>query len=407
MVEADETGGWLLTEFIDFNEEIDRRQVASLKFDGATLEAIFGERDLWPAWVADMDFKASEAIQSAMAKRLEHGIFGYEASNEAIPTAVSNWYQQRHGWAPSPQHFLFTPRTLASIALLIKQFSSEGDGVIVQPPVFYDFKLIINANRRQLVKNPLVYEDGVYRMDFDHLESLAAEQSNRLLILCSPHNPIGRVWSHQDLARVADICARHYVFVIADEIHGDITYDLPYTPFASVSDAAAANSASCLSPVKSFNLAGVTNSMIVMADDHRRAACKDWLNAAEINKNNVFATAAMLAAYSHSGLWLDRVIDYLRGNIGLLRDCCQELLPGIELVEPQGTYLLWLDCRGLKLSVDELQDFLVQKAGIAGNPGHWFGREGAGFVRVNIACPRSVLQRALDQLQSAVEHLSG
>ena len=396
-----------MTESVDFDEEIDRRQVVTLKFDGATMQAIFGEEDLWPSWVADMDFRASQAVQSALASRLQHGVFGYEANDPAIPAAVASWYQQRHNWRPAEDHFLFTPRTLASIALLIQQFSEPGDGVIVQPPVFYDFKLIINANQRQLVKNPLRFEQGVYQMNFEHLESLAAEKSNRLLILCNPHNPIGRVWSAADLARVADICARHGVMVIADEIHGDITYDTAYTPFAAASDTAAAISATCLSPIKSFNLAGVANSMIVIADDKRRALCKQYLNATEINKNNVFGSAAMLAAYRDSADWLDQVIDYLRGNIDLLQQRLQASIPGIELVEPEGTYLLWLDCRGLHLEVDELQQFLVSEARIAANPGHWFGREGAGFVRINIACPRAVLQRALDQLEVAVNGLAG
>ena len=395
-----------MAETIDFDEVINRNQVATLKVDAATMQSVFGAVGLWPSWVADMDFKASEAIRAALQQRLDHGIFGYEVDDGSVIAAVSHWYQHRHQWNPSPDHFLFTPRTLASIAMLINLFSRQGDGVIVQPPVFYDFKLIINANQRQLVKNPLILEDGLYRMDFDHLEMLAADVSNSLLILCNPHNPVGRVWSREDLSKVAEICARHDVFVVADEIHGDIHYENAYTPFASVSDIAADISATCLSPVKSFNLAGVANSMIVVKNETRLAACKQWLNAMEINKNNVFASAAMLAAYCDSEDWLDQVIGYLQGNIDCLNERLQRSIPGISLIPPQGTYLAWLDCRELDLSVDKLQDFLVEKARIAANPGHWFGREGAGFVRINFASPRSELEHALDRLQSAVEQLS-
>lgn len=397
--------GGLLTGTIDFDEVIDRRQVATLKADNATMESVFGAHNLWPSWVADMDFKASEAVCSAMQQRLNHGIFGYEPDDGKVSTAVAHWYLRRHRWELSTDHLLYTPRTLASIAMLINLFSKQGDGVIVQPPVFYDFKIIIKNNQRELVKNPLLLENGNYQMDFDHLEQLAVDPKNKLLILCNPHNPIGRVWSSGDLFKVAEICARHDVFVISDEIHGDITYGIPYTPFASVGDLAGNNSATCLSPIKSFNLAGVANSMIVVKNETHRLACKQWLNAVEINKNNVFGSAAMLAAYGHSEDWLDQLLDYLRGNIALLTDYLHEQIPLIDLIEPQGTYLMWLDCRQLNLSVEDLQSFLVHKAKIAANPGHWFGREGAGFVRINVACPRSQLERALDQLKSAVRQL--
>ncbi len=394
-----------MTATIDFNEVIDRTQVATLKVDGATIESVFGQSDLWPSWVADMDFRASDAIRLALQKRLDHGVFGYEVNDGAVSAAVARWYQHRHRWTPSTDHLLFTPRTLASIAMLIKLFSKEGDGVIVQPPVFYDFKIIIKNNQRQLVKNPLQFSNGVYQMDFDHLEHLAADAKNSLLILCNPHNPIGRVWSREDLLKIAEICARHDVFVISDEIHGDITYETAYTPFASVSELAADNSATCLSPIKSFNLAGVANSMIVIKNEERRQACKQWLNAVDVNKNNVFASAAMLAAYDQSEEWLDQVLDYLRANVELLNSYLRDHIPDIRLIEPEGTYLAWLDCRSLNLTVEELQDFLVGKAKFAANPGHWFGREGAGFVRINFACPRSRLEGALQQLRSAVGQL--
>ena len=396
----------MVNENLNFDTEIDRTEVPALKFDGEMMASIFGEKDLWPSWVADMDFRVSRHIQNALIRRVEHGIYGYESSVRELPTAIAAWYENRHRWSFDPGLILFTPRTLSSIASLVSLFSREGDGVIVQPPVFYDFKLILNANGRRMVKNPLKFEDGGYRMDFEGLETVAADPNNRLLILCNPHNPVGRVWSTEDLIALSDICAANDVFVITDEIHGDVTYRHRYTPLASISAAAADNCAACISPVKSFNLAGVANSMIVIADDDKRSQCIKWYSRLEVNKNNAFTTAAMLAAYTRGEEWLDAVIDYLQENIETLRDFLQRNIPSVKLVEPAGTYLLWLDFRDLRLDARQLETFLVQKARIASNPGHWFGREGAGFARINIACPRSVLLRALENLATAVNELA-
>ena len=333
---------------------------------------------------------------------MEHGVYGYEASSNALPVAVSAWYAKRHHWQLNPEHILFSPRTLASISALITLFSEQGEGVIVQPPVFYDFKMIISANKRRLVKNPLIFEAGTYRMDFAQLETAAAEPNNSLLILCNPHNPIGRVWSKEDLTKLSEICIRNNVFIITDEIHGDITYRCKYIPLASLSQAAAKNCATCISPIKSFNLAGVANSMMVIDDDEKRAKCKTWFSRLEVNKNNIFTTAAMLAAYTKAEPWLDQVIDYLEQNIAWIRAFLQQKIPSVKLVEPEGSYLLWLDFRELGLDVKQLDSFLVEEAKIAGNPGQWFGREGVGFARINIACPRSVLIQALENLEQAV-----
>jgi len=392
-------------EIPDLDEIIDRTEVPTLKFDGETMESIFGASDLWPSWVADMDFRASPKIIEALSRRLEHGIFGYENTSEKLPAAVSDWYRSRHGWSFASDEILFTPRTLNSLAVLIKLFSAEGDGVIVQPPVFYDFKMIIHAHGRRLVKNPLRFEQGGYEIDFDHLEQVAAAAHNRILILCNPHNPIGRVWSKSDLLRLSEICAANGVFVIADEIHGDITYGATYTPLASVSETSRLNCATCISPVKSFNLAGVANSMIVIGDEARRQPCRDWYSRNEINKNNVFTTAAMLAAYTEGAPWLERVNAYLAENVDALRDFLQQKIPTVALVQPRGTFLVWLDLRGLGLDARQLEQFLAGPARMATNPGHWFGREGAGFARINIACPRSSLLRALRQLEKAVSEL--
>jgi len=396
----------MISKSINLDEVIDRREVATLKFDCDTMQSIFNTSELWPSWVADMDFKTAPKIITALQNRVTHGIFGYETSSDAIPQAVSAWYRRRYQWDFNPQHIINTPRTLNSLATLITLFSDEGDGVIVQPPVFYDFKLIIRANKRQLIKNPLKLENGQYQMDFDQLESVAAEPDNRLLILCNPQNPIARVWSAEDLSKLVEICSRHDVFIISDEIHGDITYQHRYTPLASISELASQQSATCISPIKSFNLAGVANSMIVIANDEKRKICADWYSRFEINKNNVFCNAATLAAYTEGETWLEQVIKYLKGNIEYLKDFLAEKIPVVILIEPQGSFLLWLDFRGLDLNTRQLEKFLVNDAHMATNPGQWFGREGIGFARINIACPRSVLSTALAQLEVAIKQLN-
>ena len=389
----------------NLDEIINRSEVATLKFDTETMQSIFGATNLWPSWVADMDFKAAPEIIEALSRRLDHGILGYEASTDELPNAVASWFQKRYDWYFNAKHIVFTPRTLNSLATLITLFSSEGDGVIIQPPVFYDFKLILRANKRVLVKNPLKLEQGKYQMDFDNLESIAAEPNNKLLILCNPHNPIARVWPREDLSKLSEICIRNNVFIIADEIHADITYRNRYTPAASVSKEAALNTATCISPIKSFNLAGVANSMIVIENEAKRKLCTDWYNRMEINKNNVFTNASMLAAYTKGEPWLEQVIEYLQGNIEFLSNFLQQNTPSIKLIEPEGTFLLWLDFRELGLGVRQLETFLTTEARMATNPGQWFGREGVGFVRINIACPRSVLNTALNQLEKAVNKL--
>jgi cystathionine beta-lyase len=394
------------TTTTDFDQIIDRTEVATLKFDAETMQGIFGTSDLWPSWVADMDFRAAPKIIEALTRRLQHGVFGYEASTAELSDAVVNWYQRKHDWAFDPGQIIYSPRTLNSLSVMISHFSEPGDGVIVQSPVFYDFKLIISTHKRKLVKNPLTLQDNRYNMDFEDLETRAADPRNKLLILCNPHNPIGRIWTREELSTLAEICARHDVFIISDEIHGDIAYDNQYTPLASISAQAANNCATCISPVKSFNLAGLANSMMVIADEDKRKICADWYSKMEVNKNFIFNNVAMKAAYTDGESWLNEVIDYLRGNIDELRSTLLAHMPQVKLIEPDGTFLVWLDFRELGLDARQLERFFTNDARIAVNPGHWFGREGAGFARINIACPRSVLRQAFGQLDKAIKNLT-
>ncbi len=389
---------------MNFDEIINRNEVTTLKFDPTTIQQIFGTTELWPSWVADMDFKAAPEIITALTERLQHGIFGYESNQNELRDAVVNWNQKRYDWAFSTDEITFTPRTLNSLTVLIELFSNAGEGVIIQSPVFYDFKLIIRTTGRKLIKNALDLSKGRYFIDFEDLENKASDPSTTLLILCNPHNPVGRCWSRQELEKISDICIRHQVFIISDEIHGDLTYNNKYIPLASISSQAAINSASCISPVKSFNLAGLASSMVIINDEAKRKQFQNWYSRMEINKNFILSNVAMLAAYEQGENWLNQLIQYLQGNLEALKSILQQKIPAIKLIEPDGTFLVWLDCRELGLDIRQLETFLVKDAKMATNPGQWFGREGAGFVRINIACPRSVLITALNQLEKATDN---
>lgn len=350
-----------------------------------------------------MDFRAPPAVLEALQRRLDHGVFGYEAVPDGLYPALTGWLQTRHDWQVEPGHILRAPNVLDALAIAASVFTDPGDGIIVQPPVFFDFYDILRENGRRLVSNPLILENGRYGMDFDGLEKLAAEPKTKMIFLCNPHNPVGRVWTRHELQRLGDICARHNVLVVSDEIHGDITFSgHRYTPFAALGPDYADNSITCLSPAKSFNIAACCSAFTVVSNDTRRAQFQAENSRLTVNKNNAFASAAMEAAYARSGDWLDQALTYLELNLELVRDRLS-VQPNVELVEPDGTFLLWLDFRGLGLSPEGLTSFLRQKAGWAVTRGQAFGVEGEGFARLNIACTRAKLKTALDQLASALK----
>ncbi len=384
-----------------FDEEINRREVPALK----THKMVLGKdgENLFAAGVADMDFRAPPAVLLALQARLDHGVFGYEAVPDGLFPALTDWLQTRHSWQVNPSHILRAPNVLDALAIAASVFTDSGDGIIVQPPVFFDFYDILRENHRRLVSNPLLLKNGRYEMDFNGLEKLAAEPKNKMIFICNPHNPVGRVWKSEELQRLGNICARHNVLVVSDEIHGDITFPgHDYTPFASLGADYADNSITCLSPAKSFNIAACCSAFTVVPNDTRRAAFQAENSRLTVNKNNAFASAAMQAAYAQSGPWLDQALAYLQGNLSLVRKHLLPL-PGVELVEPDGTFLLWLDFRGLRLSPDGLTAFLRQKAGWAVTRGQAFGVEGEGFARLNIACTHAKLETALAHLAKALK----
>ncbi len=387
-------------EQFDFDDDINRRAVPALKVHPKVLGPHGG--DLFAAGVADMDFKAPPVVLEAMQRRLDHAVFGYEAVPNGLMPAMRRWLWSRHSWEVDEEHILRAPNILNALAMAASLFTREGEGVIVQPPVFFDFFDILRENSRSLIANPLILESGHYRMDFDDLERKASDPRTKMVYLCNPHNPVGRVWRREELLRLGDICARHDVLVVSDEMHGDLVFSgSTYTPFASLGPAYDSNCITCLSPAKSFNIASCCSAFTVISDRKRRNAFQAENSRLTVNKNNAFANVAMEAAYKHGEPWLNAVLAYLERNVELVRNHLRDV-PGIEMIEPEGTFLLWLDFRKMGLQPDDLTTFLREKAKWAVTRGQAFGAEGVGFARLNIACTRDKLDAALKQLKNAV-----
>jgi len=392
---------------MNFDEHIDRNEYPTMKWSRTFLSEHFGNEEAIPMSIADMDLKAPDVVIEQLHKRVAHGIYGYESRPESYFNALESWYQSRHRWQIDQQHIEPCPSIMNAMSILINQHSSEGDGVILQSPVFFEFRMVVRSNHRKVVKNPLTLLEGQYQIDFDDLEIKASDPNNKILILCNPHNPVGRVWTKVELELIAEICERHDVFVIADEIHGDFAFPPhQYTPYLSISEAVTQNGAACISPAKTFNIAGMVDAMTVISNERYRQQFYEFAHRYQINKVNVFASVATEAAYRYGAEWLDELIVYIQGNVDLLREHLQRNNTGVSLIEPEGTFLVWLDLRALDLDAKALEKFLAHKAQLALAPGYWFGREGAGFARMTIGCPRETVQRALDNLTAAVKELA-
>ena len=384
----------------NFDEQIERCLVPALKVHPIVLRD--NCENLFAAGVADMDFKAPSVVFDAMQDRLLHGVFGYETVAEDLLPSLVRWLAHRHHWQVKQSHILSAPNILNSLAVAASLFTKEGDGIIVQPPVFFDFFDIIKENKRRIISNPLILDSGRYQIDFEDLAQKASSPQTKMLYLCNPHNPVGRVWRKDELHKLGDICAQHDVLVVADEIHGDLTYPgFSYTPFASLGPEYADNCISCISPAKTFNIAACCSAFTIISNEGRRKAFQAENSRLTVNKNNAFANVAMQAAYSDGEAWLDAVLAYLSDNLMLVRQCLTEI-PNVLLIEPEGTFLLWLDFTALGYTPEKLTDLLRVKAKWAVTRGEAFGDEGAGFARLNIACPRDNLKAALDQLKAAI-----
>ena len=380
----------------DFDEIIERRGTDCVKYD--LLRERFGSDDLLPLWVADMDFRTPDFITGAIRERCGHPVFGYTFASEAYYRSIIDWYGALHGWQPEREWLSFIPGIVRGIAFAVACFTQEGDKVIIQPPVYHPFRIVPSRMRREVALNPLRITDGVYRMDFDHLESIIDSRC-KLLILSSPHNPAGIVWSRDTLQRLAAICAAHGILVVSDEIHSEMIYPgYTHHPFPSVSDEAAGCSITFAAPSKTFNIAGLVASYAIVPDERIRRTFYGYLEAGEFNEGSLFSYTATTAAYTHGAEWRRRMLDYVIGNVAFTDDYLKRFLPGIKAYLPQASFLVWLDCRSLGLRQDELTARVCRQAHLALNDGLIFGAEGTGYLRINVGCPRSLLEKALERL---------
>ncbi|MBQ8521840.1 MAG: PatB family C-S lyase [Bacteroides sp.] len=385
----------------NFDKLIERRGTGALKYDA--LQQRYGRPDLLPWWVADMDFETPLFIVEALRKRLEHPIFGYTVDPSDYWPVVTQWIAAHHGWQVKPEWMSYIPGVVKGIGMAVNVFVKEDEKVIIQPPVYHPFRLTPLGNKREVVYNPLRRKpDGLYKMDFDNLERVADEKC-RLLILSNPHNPGGVAWDKETLVRLADFCHRRNILVISDEIHCDLMlWGNRHIPFATVSLEAEACSITFSAPTKTFNMAGIVSSYAIVPDDDLRKTFYGWLRANEFNEPNLFAPIATIAAFREGEEWRREMLRYVEENILFVEDYCRAHLPQVRPVRPQASFLVWLDCTALRLPQPELVSLFVDKARLALNDGSIFGREGEGFMRLNVGCPRSLLREVLERLERAV-----
>lgn len=382
----------------DFDEIIPRRGTNSYKWDTAE------EEDVLPMWVADMDFRTAPPVVDALRKRVEHGIFGYTKVPPAYYEAVTDWFMRRHGWQIERDWIIYTSGVVPALSAVIKALTVPGDRVLIQTPVYNCFFSSIRNNGCEVVANPLLYINETYRIDFEGLERLAADPRVKLLLLCNPHNPTGRVWTKQELTRIGEICFRNDVLVVSDEIHCELVFpEHTYTPFASISRDFLMNSVTCVSPSKAFNLAGLQIANIVSADEYVRMKIDKAININEVCDVNPFGVEALIAAYNEGEDWLRELTYYLSVNYNYLKAYFLEYLPQYPVVMLEGTYLVWVDCSVLKQSSKEIVRSLLAREKLWVNEGSMYGEAGEGFIRINIACPRQELIEGLNRLRRALK----
>lgn len=382
----------------NFDRVISRKETSSIKWD---TKRLFNQEDLIPLWVADMDFPAPPEVIAAVTKRAQHGIYGYSTYNHEYHEALINWMQKRHQWEIEREWIQFSPGVVPALGLLVLALTRPGDQIVIQTPVYPPFRDVIRDNGRQIVENELLLQDGRYTMDFADLkEKLSA--GARMMFLCSPHNPVGRVWREEELRQVAELCLRYDVILVSDEIHGDLVYPgNRHIPIASLSAEIAKQTITCISTGKTFNLAGLTTAAAIIPNAEHRRAYKKTAQGLHLFVENCFGTIAAQAAYTHGEEWLHEAIRYIEGNLDYLNQTFAEHLPEVKVIRPEGTYLAWLDCRAWQMNAADMKKWMYQKAKVALNEGSTFGRQGEGFLRINLACPRSILAEGLKRMIEA------
>lgn len=388
----------------DFDREIDRRGRNCLKYDFAVERG--KPEGLLPLWVADMDLPAAEEIKQALHQAAEHGIYGYSEVKEPYFNAVHDWMLDCHGWEVEREWMVKTPGIVYAIAAAVRAFTREGDGVMIQNPGYYPFGQVVRGNGRVLVDNTLHEENGRYTMDYEDMERQIKASNVRLFLLCSPHNPVGRVWTEGELRRLGEICLKHGVLIVSDEIHHDFVFPgYRHFVFAGLDERFREIAITCTAPSKTFNIAGLQVSNIFIPNEGLRKAFIREIDRTGYSQLNQMGLVACEAAYRYGRDWLDQLLVYLKGNLDFARDFIGSRMPGVKLVEPEGTFLLWLDCRDLQISDDELDRLVVEKAKLWLDGGRMFGPCGSGYQRINMACPRATLERALTQLAEALKSI--
>lgn len=386
----------------DFQQVIPRKNTNSMKWD--KLIEGYKRDDLLPMWVADMDFLVSHHITEAISKKLKNPVFGYTFCSDDYYNAVVNWMKKRHNWDIKREWIIFTPGVVPALSYAIRAYSEIGDNVVIQTPVYHLFKQTIINNQRNVITNPLKYENGTYIMDFEDLEK-KIDSKTKLLILCSPHNPVGRVWTVEELLKLSEICLKNNIKIISDEIHFDLIYkDYKHTVLSTISNEIKENSIICTAPSKTFNLAGMQVSNIIIPNKEMRDKYNWQLEIDHIGKPNSFGEAALIAAYNDSEQWLDSLIAYIEQTKDYFIDYIEKHIPQLKVVNPEGTYLLWVDCSELGMNSQELKDFFINECKLALNHGQMFGEEGDSFQRFNIACSRTLVQEALDRMNQAIKN---
>ena len=387
---------------LDFDRIIDRKNTRCLKYDFAVKRGM--PEDVLPLWVADMDFETSSYIEDALTERVKEGIFGYSDVQTPYFEIIRDWMIRHHDWEPQEKWLIKTPGVVFALAMAVKAYTDPGDKVLLQQPVYYPFSEVITDNGREVVSNDLVLtEDGTYKIDFADFEQKIIANGIKLFLLCSPHNPVGRVWTKEELEKIGDICVKHGVTVVSDEIHNDFIWEGTHTVFAGIKKELADISVTCTAPSKTFNLARMLISNIFIPNQILRRKFRKEMDRAGISQLSVLGLVATEAAYAHGDEWYAAMKNYVRDNIAFARAYVEENLPGVRMIDTQGTYLIWLDFRQTGLTVEQLDHKIIYEAGLWLDSGKIFGKTGEGFERINVACPRAVLQEALDRIRGILE----
>lgn len=386
----------------NFDEIIDRGGNRSAKYDERAKK--FGTADVIPLWVADMDFRTAQPIIDACVSKAEEGIWGYTSRPDSYFQAVQQWEQRRKGWTPDVSLMSWSLGVVPALSSIVRLFSGDGDKILIQTPVYSEFYDVAEAWGREVVENPLVETDGKWSIDFDDFAEKVKQC--RIFLLCNPQNPVGRVWEPEELRKMAELCVESGTLLVSDEIHSDLIFHgKRHTPTASLSPEIAANTITCVSATKTFNLAGLQASTTIFPNKDMKRAFEEFWGRMDIRRNNAFSCVAMEAAYREGEEWLDQLLPYISGNFDYICDFCAKNIPQIKPNRPDATYLMWLDCRALSMTNEELRDFFIHKAQLGLNEGYTFGHSLAGFMRLNAACPRSTLEKAMRQLKAAVDSL--